>query len=910
MRKFSNFLDKIPFIGNKVAKNSQDEYTNNVEKQYNRALELFDRSIPLEAVPLLEQIADTGAMDPTYKQLACESLKTLGELYELGKFSNSKVNIDIDKAIFYYEKYAKLNDDGDMLFKLGKMLLDRQNFSKAITYLERAAACGIKPACMTLGGIYEEGLNKVDQFGNKSDFVVPIDLDKAKIWYERLAKQGDSSAQAAMDRVEYTSTHTDSIQFEEKDKIYTQIAEKRKAKGIEMHFKSIEASKLQYQYIYIHNQVEGYIHKLPKDWIMSINVDTEEEYYAPSHTYTDFNIYVSYDSLPKESTRTLKEYVKYQNEAFDEDLNFNAYVTEYADGICTTYYHKDMEKGIVTFGFQHNKRLTCLRFVCATMDIIEQYEEIIFEIANSFAFVNPTLVSTESANRREHQYYREAVYYYYMGDYEQAMNFARQALKEGSRKASYLLIELYFDEDSPYRNVDKALNFAKQLYNANKDSDLAFLIGNIYDQQMKDYTQALNWYEEANKLNHQRVPFYLGRLYYYGVLKTKRNGELALEYFSKALQNGIYEADAYIRDIKELNGADLQATVDEWEQAIKDGLGDIALKVANKKKDQVFYLASDTQIEDAYKTAYRLGKVEAAYELGILYRNREADENYRGDNFSMYYLEKAFDEGFNDFSKELLFDVITTKSSKTSNVAEKFELYLRAAKEGYVKAVEKIIEYNPELNDTIKNLYETLRKHAIGGDDESLTSMWKLEKKFMSLLALDHDDSKKIIENKFFRLAVPKECTPVINDEGGTIRFADSVVEFAVAEMPIQTDKEEDYLKVYRLIVDEYSGDDNSKIIVANSRMIGSAMLSSKGNSNTFSILLISSKNQYLFKLSSFDRRELMVFKDKVMEIAESLIETGEIYVATGDKANKNIGLTLLLSANENGMLSINKDED
>ena len=128
--------------------------------------------------------------------------------------------------------------------------------------------------------------------------------------------------------------------------------------------------------------------------------------------------------------------------------------------------------------------------------------------------------------------------------------------------------------------------------------------------------------------------------------------------------------------------------------------------------------------------------------------------------------------------------------------------------------------------------------------------------------------------------------------------------------MPVRVNKEEDYLKIYKLLVTEYSIDDNATILVANSRMVGSAMLSTKGNSNNFNILLISSKNQYLFKLSSQDRRELMVFKEKVLEIAESLIETGEIYIATGDRANRNIGLTLLLAANEQGVLSINKDEE
>ena len=52
----------------------------------------------------------------------------------------------------------------------------------------------------------------------------------------------------------------------------------------------------------------------------------------------------------------------------------------------------------------------------------------------------------------------------------------------------------------------------------------------------------------------------------------------------------------------------------------------------------------------------------------------------------------------------------------------------------------------------------------------------------------------------------------------------------------------------------------------------------------------------------------MMLFKDKVLEISKSLVETGEIYVAT-DEAKKNIGLSFLLHANENGFLSIGKAE-
>jgi hypothetical protein len=91
--------------------------------------------------------------------------------------------------------------------------------------------------------------------------------------------------------------------------------------------------------------------------------------------------------------------------------------------------------------------------------------------------------------------------------------------------------------------------------------------------------------------------------------------------------------------------------------------------------------------------------------------------------------------------------------------------------------------------------------------------------------------------------------------------------------------------------------------------MIGSGMKESKDNVFSFSILLISSKNQYLFKLSSRDRREMISFKDELIRIAKSLVESGEIYISE-DGHRKNIGLSFLLKANENGFLSIGKQED
>ena len=902
---FSNLKDKFSAItrfgGNKSNKSS-------VELQYDKAMNLFENANGEEAVEVLEGIADIGFNDQSYKQFGLDALRVLSEFYENGRYSNARTEKDLGKCATYLEKYSNLSNDADIIYKTAKMYLEAQNFSKAISFFEKAANAGVKPAYMNLGSIFENGLSKIDEYGNKSEYVVPVDYDRAMAWYKQLADMGDENAMKAYDRVEYASQHTDSLEFEEKDKLYTEISEKRKEKGKEPRYKVIDPASLQYQYTYIHNQVDGYIHKLPKDWVKTINEETDEEYYAPNLTYKDFEMYVSYDSIPRESKKTLENYLRYCNDAFDEELQLKSYITEYADGICTTFYHKEMNKGIVTFAFYQGRRLACMRFVCATMEIIEQYEEIIFETANSFAFVNPTRVSDQSLNRKDNQYYSEAVYCYYLEDYEGAMTNAKQALKLGSIKASYLLIDLYYDKDSPYRDIEKTISYAKQLFEATKDPDLAFLIGNIFDQERKDYAKALKWYEDAERLGHKRVPFYLGRFYYYGLLATGRDGDKALKYFKRALENGITEAEAYINDIKDLHGENLQSAVDKWERAVKAGSSATALKVALMKQSQVFYIANDYEIEKSFLEALGLGSNQAAYELGKIYERQETQPNFNGEKKSLKYFEKAFDNNFEDFDKENLYKVIEYKAEKGISQEELVTLYLQNAALAYEPAVDKLTELVKYRTPKITELYQVLMKTAEGGDDSAIICMNKLEKAFPDLIIVEPNKDQKVIENKFFRLVVPRASVAQIDDDGGTIKIADSVVEFAVAELPIKVETEEDYLKIYKLILSEYLPDDNSDVIIANSRMIGSGMREQKDGIHSFSILLISSKNQYLFKLSSKDRRQMLQFKEEVTQIAKSLVESGEIYVSE-DGSRRNIGLAAMLKATEGGFLSIGKSE-
>ena len=52
----------------------------------------------------------------------------------------------------------------------------------------------------------------------------------------------------------------------------------------------------------------------------------------------------------------------------------------------------------------------------------------------------------------------------------------------------------------------------------------------------------------------------------------------------------------------------------------------------------------------------------------------------------------------------------------------------------------------------------------------------------------------------------------------------------------------------------------------------------------------------------------MMQFKDVLIAISKSLVETGEIYKAT-EEGKKNIGLAFLLKTNESGFISIGKGE-
>ena len=146
---FDGIFKKIPFVSRFSKKKAP---VNNVELQYNKAMNLMDNGDSEESVKILEQVADIGIMDTQYKSYGDDALLALAEFYEKGVYRNAKINVDMNKSTKYYEKYVNQNRDGDVIYKLAKMMLEIQNFSKAIKYFEMAATdYGIKAAYMSLG---------------------------------------------------------------------------------------------------------------------------------------------------------------------------------------------------------------------------------------------------------------------------------------------------------------------------------------------------------------------------------------------------------------------------------------------------------------------------------------------------------------------------------------------------------------------------------------------------------------------------------------------------------------------------------------------------------------------------------------------------------------------------------------
>jgi len=98
---FDGLLKRIPFVSRFSRKK---EPVNNVELQFNKAMNLMDNGDAEESVSILEQVADIGIMDAQYKSYGDDALLALAEFFEKGKASLKPMNLlDIAQELDVHE---------------------------------------------------------------------------------------------------------------------------------------------------------------------------------------------------------------------------------------------------------------------------------------------------------------------------------------------------------------------------------------------------------------------------------------------------------------------------------------------------------------------------------------------------------------------------------------------------------------------------------------------------------------------------------------------------------------------------------------------------------------------------------------------------------------------------------------
>lgn len=132
--------------------------------------------------------SDTDAL-ACYQEAAEPPMNHAKAQYQVGLFyekGRGGLDRDIRKAIEWYKKSADQKNP-DALFRLGMAYKDGDgnepvDYTRMITYFTAAAQAGHPDAQYQLGYSYENGIG------------VPINVGRAKYWYEKAAEQGNANA--------------------------------------------------------------------------------------------------------------------------------------------------------------------------------------------------------------------------------------------------------------------------------------------------------------------------------------------------------------------------------------------------------------------------------------------------------------------------------------------------------------------------------------------------------------------------------------------------------------------------------------------------------------------------------------------------------------------------------------------
>ena len=251
-------------------------------------------------------------------------------------------------------------------------------------------------------------------------------------------------------------------------------------------------------------------------------------------------------------------------------------------------------------------------------------------------------------------------------------------------EASYLLAEICFNGlDGEY---DYYLAFKNYLYTASNDYKSSFFnVGLCYFEEkgtLKDYSQALVWFERAAKSGESKAYYFLGYIYLNG-LSVSKDDSKALMWFIKAAKNN-----------------DTNAQLE-------------AAKIYEEKKE---YYAAAT----LYLAASKNGNALAIEKMGDYYAKGNGIDQSK--DLAIDFYERAKKLGSKSAELKII-ELQNNEETEEEILKKNVEIYIKNAKEGSAKAAKMLGDsyyYGKGINQDYFMAYNWWNKAALLGDVDSM----------------------------------------------------------------------------------------------------------------------------------------------------------------------------------------------
>lgn len=121
------------------------------------------------------------------------------------------------------------------------------------------------------------------------------------------------------------------------------------------------------------------------------------------------------------------------------------------------------------------------------------------------------------------------------------------------------------------KKYQEAIETLKKIYESTNNSDVAYMLGNIYKNNMLMYSLAKNWYENAIERGSKKALFELGKMYYQGI-GVSQDDNMAMQLIEEAAKQGDIEAQYWTGKLYE-QGRGVRKNLGlarEWYQSAAD----------------------------------------------------------------------------------------------------------------------------------------------------------------------------------------------------------------------------------------------------------------------------------------------------------------------------------------------------